>query len=76
MWTPCLPTFRKSWARCKDGHCRPFLLVVVPPSLLSPESYQRLLPELNKRVPFARDIEITLEANPGTYEYGTLSGLF
>ena len=38
------------------------------PSLLSPVFYQRLLNEIEVRLPFAGDIEITLEANPGTTE--------
>lgn len=46
------------------------------PSLLPPQSYQTLLTELNKRVPFADDIEITLEANPGTYEHGRFQSYF
>ena len=38
------------------------------PSLFSGASIERLLNEINKRIPFASDIEITLEANPGTVE--------
>ncbi len=38
------------------------------PSLMSAEFYQRLLPAIQERLPFADDIEITLEANPGTTE--------
>ncbi|KZY39529.1 MULTISPECIES: radical SAM family heme chaperone HemW [unclassified Oleiphilus] len=38
------------------------------PSLMSGEFYQRLLPAIDKRLPFAEHIEITLEANPGTTE--------
>ncbi|CAO1670093.1 radical SAM family heme chaperone HemW [Halomonas sp. NYA30] len=38
------------------------------PSLLSPWFYERLLSEIEARLPFADDIEITLEANPGTTE--------
>ena len=38
------------------------------PSLLSPWFYDRLLSEIEVRLPFADDIEITLEANPGTTE--------
>lgn len=38
------------------------------PSLLSPAFYQRLLNEIETRLPFANDVEITLEANPGTTE--------
>ena len=38
------------------------------PSLFSPESLERLLSELRARLNFAADIEITLEANPGSAE--------
>ncbi len=38
------------------------------PSLFSAAAYERLLAECDKLIPFASDIEITLEANPGTAE--------
>jgi len=38
------------------------------PSLFSAESIHTLLDELAKRLDFAPDIEITLEANPGSSE--------
>jgi putative oxygen-independent coproporphyrinogen III oxidase len=38
------------------------------PSLLSADAYVSLFTRLQKLVPFAKDIEITLEANPGTVE--------
>jgi putative oxygen-independent coproporphyrinogen III oxidase len=44
------------------------------PSLFSPEAMARLLAELQSRLKFADDIEITLEANPGTIEHGRFSG--
>ncbi|SHM25026.1 radical SAM family heme chaperone HemW [Vreelandella subglaciescola] len=44
------------------------------PSLLSPGFYQSLLTEIHKRLAFAPDIEITLEANPGTTEQDRFSG--
>lgn len=40
------------------------------PSLLSGDFYRTLLTELRARLDFAPDIEITLEANPGTLEQG------
>lgn len=40
------------------------------PSLMSGEFYRRLLEAIEQRIPFADDIEITLEANPGTLERG------
>ncbi|WP_137973655.1 radical SAM family heme chaperone HemW [Pseudomonas sp. F(2018)] len=38
------------------------------PSLFSAKALGRLLEGVQRRVPFASDIEITLEANPGTFE--------
>ncbi|MEX6501919.1 radical SAM family heme chaperone HemW [Pseudomonas zhanjiangensis] len=38
------------------------------PSLFSAGALGRLLQGVERRVPFAADIEITLEANPGTFE--------
>ncbi|MES2818866.1 MAG: radical SAM family heme chaperone HemW [Pseudomonadota bacterium] len=38
------------------------------PSLFSAPALGRLLEGVERRVPFAADIEITLEANPGTFE--------
>ena len=44
------------------------------PSLLSPAFYDRLLSEIEVRLPFAKGIEITLEANPGTTEQARFIG--
>lgn len=38
------------------------------PSLFSAPALGRLLAGVEQRIPFTRDIEITLEANPGTFE--------
>lgn len=38
------------------------------PSLFSAEAYQRLFSEIKQRITIAPDAEITLEANPGTFE--------
>ena len=38
------------------------------PSLFSAQAYDRLFQALQRRIAFAHDIEITLEANPGTAE--------
>ncbi|MGH8399778.1 MAG: radical SAM family heme chaperone HemW [Gammaproteobacteria bacterium] len=40
------------------------------PSLFSAEAIARLLTETRRRIQFAVDAEITLEANPGTVEHG------
>lgn len=44
------------------------------PSLFSPAAYQRLFDGLRQRLVFAPDIEITLEANPGTVEQARFEG--
>tara|TARA_R110000824_G_scaffold207027_1_gene392287 strand:+ start:38333 stop:39517 length:1185 start_codon:yes stop_codon:yes gene_type:complete len=44
------------------------------PSLLSPWFYDHLLSAIEDRLPFADDIEITLEANPGTTEQARFIG--
>lgn len=44
------------------------------PSLISPAGYDSLFNGLRQRLNFANDIEITLEANPGTVEQGLFQG--
>ncbi|SUC03542.1 oxygen-independent coproporphyrinogen-III oxidase-like protein [Pasteurella canis] len=44
------------------------------PSLFSAQSIHYLLSEIKKRIPFEQDIEITLEANPGTVEAERFQG--
>ena len=44
------------------------------PSLFPPEDFAWLLAALRERIEFAHDVEITLEANPGTIERGRFSG--
>jgi putative oxygen-independent coproporphyrinogen III oxidase len=44
------------------------------PSLFQPAEFARLLHELRGRIEFAKDVEITLEANPGTIERGRFQG--
>ncbi|WP_414728120.1 radical SAM family heme chaperone HemW [Zhongshania aliphaticivorans] len=44
------------------------------PSLFSATAYETLFKGLQKHLRFARDIEITLEANPGTLEQGRFEG--
>ncbi len=43
------------------------------PSLFSPDAIGRILEHAGKRLGFAEDVEITLEANPGTIEHGRFS---
>lgn len=44
------------------------------PSLFSPQSFDKLLRAIHARLPFASDLEITLEANPGTIEQQKFNG--
>lgn len=44
------------------------------PSLFSPESIGRILDGVAKRLAFDRNVEITLETNPGTVEHGRFDG--
>ena len=44
------------------------------PSLFSPSAIGRFIEQANCLLPFADDIEITLEANPGTVEAGRFAG--
>lgn len=44
------------------------------PSLFPPEAIARILDGAAALVPFAPDVEITLEANPGTIEHGRFDG--
>jgi putative oxygen-independent coproporphyrinogen III oxidase len=44
------------------------------PSLFSPGEFKRLLTALKERIAFAEDVEVTLEANPGTIERGRFEG--
>ncbi|GAA4652011.1 radical SAM family heme chaperone HemW [Kistimonas scapharcae] len=44
------------------------------PSLLSPSAYERLFSGLRQHIDFSDEIEITLEANPGTFEQDKFTG--
>jgi len=44
------------------------------PSLFSADAIDRLLAGIRARVPLSPDAEVTLEANPGTFERGKFSG--
>ena len=44
------------------------------PSLISPTEIGRLLAAIKTRIPFSDNIEITMEANPGTVEAGRFEG--
>ena len=55
-------------------HFIPFLLVVARRVLFSAESIKLLLVEIQRRIPFSENIEITMEANPGTVEAERFKG--
>jgi putative oxygen-independent coproporphyrinogen III oxidase len=44
------------------------------PSLFQPEDFSRLIGAFRQRIAFADDVEVTMEANPGTIERGRFSG--
>ncbi|HEX4883990.1 MAG TPA: radical SAM family heme chaperone HemW [Casimicrobiaceae bacterium] len=46
------------------------------PSLFAPEAIDRLLAGLRARLPFVPGAEVTMEANPGTFERGRFAGFF
>lgn len=46
------------------------------PSLFSAQSIKQLLVGINHRIPIDKNAEITLEANPGTFEQEKFSGFF
>jgi len=46
------------------------------PSVLAPESYERLLAGIRALLPFHADMEITMEANPGTVESEKFKGFY
>ncbi len=60
-----------------EGERRPLISIFMgggTPSLFSDRSIGRLLEQVSRRLPFSKDIEITLEANPGTAEAGHFRG--
>ena len=44
------------------------------PSLFAPEAIAAVLEGARRRLPFAADVEVTMEANPGTIERGRFTG--
>jgi oxygen-independent coproporphyrinogen-3 oxidase len=44
------------------------------PSLFAPEAIDRILAGVRSRVPLVPDAEVTLEANPGTFERARFAG--
>ena len=61
----------------ESAHGRPVQTVFFgggTPSLFSPEAIGRILEQADRLLPFAGDVEITLEANPGTIEAKRFAG--
>jgi putative oxygen-independent coproporphyrinogen III oxidase len=58
----------------QDRHLLSIFIGGGTPSLFSGESLQYLLEQVKKRISFDKDIEITLEANPGTVEQSRFLG--
>lgn len=61
----------------RHAHGRPLTSIFFgggTPSLFSDRALGRLLEGVEQRIPFAPDIEITLEANPGTFEQAKFKG--
>ena len=46
------------------------------PSLLSATAYEQLFAGFRRMIPFSDDMEITMEANPGTYEHDRFQAYF
>ena len=44
------------------------------PSLMSPDAYQKLFTGLKQQLVFSKDIEVTMEANPGPFEQDRFNG--
>jgi putative oxygen-independent coproporphyrinogen III oxidase len=65
------------WLAENDVNPRPIQSIFIgggTPSLLSVEAYQNLFHGLRQRLEFVKDIEITMEANPGTFEAEKFNG--
>ena len=61
----------------KDSQERPLRSIFIgggTPSLLSPQFYRSLLTHIKHKIAWTDDIEITMEANPGTVEQGSFEG--
>ena len=69
-----LADLQKDIAHTQDRELVSIFIGGGTPSLFSPESISRLLSEIEKLLPFSTDIEITMEANPGTFEINKFKG--
>ena len=64
----------KIYREYKDEKLTVFFFGGGTPSLFSPQALDRLLQAVQKQVSFAANVEITLEANPGTVEQQRFKG--
>lgn len=66
-----------AWLKAQEVNERPIHSIFIgggTPSLLSVHSYEQLFDGLKQRLTFSDDIEITMEANPGTFEADKFKG--
>ena len=66
-----------TWLKQQDVNKRPLQSIFIgggTPSLLSVNAYQELFSGLKQRLEFVDNIEITMEANPGTFEAEKFKG--
>lgn len=66
-----------AWLKSEGVEDRPIHSIFIgggTPSLLSVDAFQRLFDGIKQRVSFVDDIEITMEANPGTFEAEKFKG--
>jgi coproporphyrinogen III oxidase-like Fe-S oxidoreductase len=66
--TPWWPTWKPRCRRCGAGRVISIFIGGGTPSLFSPDGIDRLLADIRARLPLEPGCEITLEANPGTFE--------
>lgn len=69
-----LKDFTEQYSKIHDREIISIFFGGGTPSLFSPLSINKLLKEINNLVSFAKDIEITLEANPGTVDESRFKG--
>ena len=63
-----LEDLRQELTAVQGRHLHSIFIGGGTPSLMSGEFYHQLLAEIEELIGFEKDIEITLEANPGTFE--------
>ena len=66
--TPCAPTSKRRCPLVWGRQVQSIFIGGGTPSLFSPASIDRLLADIRARLPLAAGCEVTMEANPGTFE--------